>query len=235
MTQKLDATSQPEQSAPASHEEAAGFMPHKGSTALLITDPQNDFMSEQGKGWGLVGENVTRLDTNTHIEALMRTAKTTGVPVFISPHGYFEHDNRWHARGPVQALMNSTDMMKIDGPTAYEGFEGSGADFYEPLKAMILDGETVITSPHKVYGPESNDLVLQLRQRGIETVILGGFAANLCVDSHMRELMEQGFHVIVVKDAIGAPGEDAYQAAMLNASMIANAVWSTDEALAYLN
>ena len=215
-------------------DDAAKFMPNHATTALLITDPQNDFMSETGKGWGLVGENVTRLGTNAHIETLMATAKSADVQVFVSPHGYFEHDDHWHDRGPTQALMNQVGMLKVDGPTSYNDFEGSGADFYAPLKAMILDGDTVITTPHKIYGPDSNDLALQLRKRGIQTVILGGFVANLCVDSHMRELIEQGFNVIVVNDAVGVPGEDAYNAAMLNAGMIANAVWSTEEAVAFL-
>ena len=58
-----------------------------------------------------------------------------------------------------------------------------------------------MASPHKVYGPESNDLVLQLRKRGIDKVILAGMSANLCVEAHLRELTEQGFEVAVVKDA----------------------------------
>lgn len=215
-------------------DDAPAFMPDQSTTALLITDPQNDFMSETGAAWGLVGENVTRLGTNVNIERLMSRAKETGVLVVVSPHTYFGHDDHWHDRGPIQSLMNQIGMFRVDGPTSYDGFEGSGSDFFEPLRVMINDGETIITSPHKVYGPESNDLVLQLRQRGVQTVLLGGFAANLCTDSHMRELVEQGFSVIVINDAVGAPGEAAYEAAMLNADMIANAVWSTDDAVAFL-
>ena len=45
----------------------------------------------------------------------------------------------------------------------------------------------VIASPHKVYGPESNDLVLELRKRGISKVLLCGMSANLCLESHLRE------------------------------------------------
>ena len=36
--------------------------------------------------------------------------------------------------------------------------------------------------------------------------------ANLCVDSHLRELVESGFHVHVATDATGAPGQEAYDA-----------------------
>jgi nicotinamidase-related amidase len=90
-----------------------------------------------------------------------------------------------------------------------------------------------VTSPHKVYGPESNDLVLQLRKRGIDKVILAGMSANLCTESHMRELLEQGFEVAVIKDATAAAQVeegDGYAAALVNFRFIANTVWTTKEA-----
>jgi nicotinamidase-related amidase len=43
-----------------------------------------------------------------------------------------------------------------------------------------------VTSPHKIYGPESNDLALQLRKHGFDNVILAGMSANLCTESYER-------------------------------------------------
>jgi nicotinamidase-related amidase len=86
-----------------------------------------------------------------------------------------------------------------------------------------------------VFGPESNDLALQLRKAGISQVILAGMSANLCVESHMRDLIEDGFEVVVVSDATAAakfPGYDGYEAAFVNYRMIASDVWGTDEAVA---
>ena len=74
-------------------------------------------------------------------------------------------------------------------------------DWLESYKLLINDGKTIVASPHKVYGPENNDIVLQLRKRNISKVILGGMSANFFVDIHMRTLLEQGFEVAVVKDA----------------------------------
>jgi nicotinamidase-related amidase len=108
----------------------------------------------------------------------------------------------------------------------------------EEYKSYINDGKTVVSSPHKVFGPETNDLVLQLRKRGIQRVILGGMSANLCTESHMRELLEQGFEVAVVADATAAAiiGDlDGYKAALTNFRMIANTVWTTEEAVAQIN
>ena len=202
-------------------------------TALVITDPQNDFLSPEGVTWGVVGESVTENNTVENIEALFKAAKENGMQVFISPHYYYPSDHGWKFEGALEALMHTIGMFDRKGPLSLEGFEGSGADWLERYKSYIEDGKTVIVSPHKVYGPESNDLILQLRKRGIDKVILAGMSANLCVEAHMRELLEQGFEVAVVKDATAAakvPEGDGYQTALVNYRFMANTVWSTEEA-----
>ena len=89
--------------------------------------------------------------------------------------------------------MHLPGMFDRKGSMNLDGFEGSGADWLKRYKPYIEDGETVVASPHKVYGPENNDLSLQLRKRGIDRVILAGMSANLCVESHLRELLEKGY------------------------------------------
>ena len=133
--------------------------------------------------------------------------------------------------------MHKIGMFDRPSPYSMDGFENSGADFMAEYKPYIFDGKTIVTSPHKVYGPEQNDLVLQLRKQKVEQVILAGMSANLCVESHLRELLEQGFEIAVVKDATAAakvPEGDGYLAALINFRFIANAVWSTDETVALL-
>jgi nicotinamidase-related amidase len=205
-------------------------------TAVLVTDPQNDFLSEQGATWELVGGSVTDNNTIENLEQLFKAAKDNGFQVFISPHYYYPTDKEWQFGGTVEKLMHEINMFNRDGALSLEGFKGSGADWLESLKPYIEDGKTVIASPHKLYGPENNDLVLQLRKRGINKVILGGMSANLCVEAHLRELLEQGFEVAVVKDATAGARHpeigDGYEAAMINFGYLANAVMSTAEAAA---
>ena len=109
-----------------------------------------------------------------------------------------------------------------------DGFSESGADWLERFKPYIEDGKTVVVSPHRVFGPQTNDLVLQLRKRRISKVILGGMLANMCVESHLRDLLEQGFEVAVAKDATAAPRHpewgDGYTAALINFAFLAHAV-----------
>lgn len=203
-------------------------------TALVVTDPQVDFLSEKGVAWGVVGESVQELGTVENIGRLLAVAKDVDMNVFISPHHYYPTDHGWRFSGPLEALMHQIGMFDREGPYTLEGFEGSGADFMPRYKEFILDGKTIITSPHKVYGPETNDLVLQLCKRNISKVILAGMSANLCVQAHLHELLEQGFEVAVVRDATAAakiPEGDGYLAALTNFCFMANALWATDEAV----
>ncbi len=203
-------------------------------TALLVTDPQNDFLSEDGVTWGVVGESVTENNTVENIETLLKTAKENEIAVFISPHYYYPTDHEWRFEGALETLMHRINMFDRKGALSLEGFTGSGADWLERYKEYIEDGKTVIASPHKVYGPQNNDLVLQLRKRGIEKVILAGMSANLCVEAHMRDLLERGFEVAVVTDATAAAKVeegDGYAAAMVNFRFMANTTWTTAEAV----
>jgi nicotinamidase-related amidase len=204
----------------------------KGQTAIVITDPQNDFLSPDGVTWALVGTSVTTNKTVEHIEDLFKAAKGNGIPVFISPHYYYPTDHGWKFGGALEVAMHHMGMFDRKGPLTIEGFAGSGADWLEQYKSYIEDGETIIASPHKVYGPENNDLLLQLRKRGVGKVILAGMSANLCTEAHMRELLERGFEVAVVKDATAAaitPDLNGYEAAMTNFRFMANTVWTTAE------
>jgi nicotinamidase-related amidase len=203
-------------------------------TALVVTDPQIDFLSPDGVTWGVVGASVTEHNTVANLGRLFDAAKKTDLTVAVSPHYYYPTDQGWKFEGALEKLMHKIGMFNRESPYTMEGFDASGADFMPEYKEHIHDGKTIVTSPHKVYGPDTNDLILQLRKNGIDQVILAGMSANLCVESHLRELLEQGFEVAVVKDATAAaklPEGDGYLAAITNFRYIANAVWTTDEAI----
>jgi len=210
----------------------------QGNTALVITDPQNDFLSPKGVTWGVVGESVTENNTVENLESLLKAAKANDIPVFVSPHYYYPTDKGWQFEGALETLMHAIGMFDRKDHLSLDGFEGSGADWLARYKSYINDGETIVTSPHKVYGPENNDLLLQLRKRGIDKVILAGMSANLCTEAHLRELLERGFAVAVVSDGTAAAiieEGDGYAAAMVNFRFMANDVIDTKEAVTAMN
>lgn len=43
-----------------------------GHTAIVMTDPQNDFLSENGLGWGAFGENIQKNGTVENLRRIFR-------------------------------------------------------------------------------------------------------------------------------------------------------------------
>ena len=186
-------------------------------TALVIIDPHVDYLSPESVVWDLVGEQVTKNGVVKHLVALKETAERVRVPVLYSPHyfSYLEYGS-WQHLNKIDRIMFERRMFDV---------AGKGAEF---LPELAPGHDTIVLSPHKALsGFWANDIQIQLRQRDVQTIILGGMAANLCVESHLRDAAENGFDVIVVKDATAGPGAASTQAAYNNYDFIATEVATT--------
>ena len=205
-------------------------------TAVVVINPQNDVLSPNGKNWAVLQASVTENKTVEHLVDIFTAAKANGFAVFISPHYFYPTDHNWLFNGPLESDELASNTFGRVGALKLDGFTASGADWLDELKPFIEDATTVVASPHKVWGPQTNDLVLQLRKRRITKVVLCGMLANICVESHLRDLLEQGFEVTVVRDATAGPRYptfgDGYQAALVNYAFLAHAVDYTDDVVA---
>jgi nicotinamidase-related amidase len=201
------------------------FMPREtveidlSTTALFVTDPQNDFLSEKSPAWGLVGPTVTKHKVVQKEKKLKALAKRIGIPVFYSTHMYRPKDfEDWKSLNGIDKIMFENKMF----------LEGTfGHDYHPELKP---DSNTVVMNPHKgLSNFWSGDAVIQLRQYGIETIILYGMSANMCIESHARDAIENGFDLIIVADATAAAGDAAYEAALTNFEFLAHEVVTTEQ------
>lgn len=194
-------------------------------TAVLITDPQIDFLKPESVVWGKVGETVEENAVVDKLQRLRDAAREGSVPVIYSPHEYgdAEYDS-WEHLNTIDRIMFDTRMFDV---------AGDGADFVPELEP---DDNTFVLSPHKqLSGFWSNDVQIQLRQRGIDTIVLAGMSANLCVESHLRDAVENGFEVLTVTDATAAAGREALEAALTNYGFIAHETATTDEVVERLS
>ena len=207
------------------------FKPHPNNTAIVITDPQNDFMSPGGRGYHLTKGTIERNNTIQKLELLMRTAINKGYQLFISPHYLYPHDYGWQFTGNEQKMLLDLRMYQVANAYTPPSF---GADFVHSFKPYIFDRRTVIATPHKVASPQTNDLEYQLRQHRKEKIIIAGVLSNVCVESHMRHLIETGFETAVVYDATATISEEDFQAAVTNYKAFASATWTTQEAISNL-
>lgn len=195
----------------------------KNRTALVIIDPQNDFLSEGGVVWDLVGESVVKNDVVNKLKGLIAKAKGAGIPVFYSPHYYDKEYAAWKNNNFIDNVMFERKMFN----------RGEwGAEFHPDLAPS---NDTILCAPHKnLSGFHTSDVDIQLRKRGIDTIYLAGMSANLCVESHLRDAEERGYEVVTINDATAAAGEDAYKAALTNYMFIAHESITAEEALSRL-
>ncbi len=193
-------------------------------TALLLIDPQVDFLDPSSVVWDVIGEEVERVGVLAKLVRLREAALAAGMPVFYSPHLYHDHEYEgWRHLNPLDELMFSRRMFDAEAP---------GSAFHPDLAPV--DG-VIVLSPHKALsGFWSGDVAIQLRQRDIGAIVLAGMAANLCLESHLRDAAENGFDVHVVGDATAGPGRAATDAAQVNFGLIATSVRTTDEVVAAL-
>jgi nicotinamidase-related amidase len=206
----------------------------KSRTALVLTDIQNEFLEPAtGTYYELIEHSLKKRNVVENTEALLKTAQEHGYYIIHSPHWYYPTDLQWSVPpGAIADYLGGIGFCGRKDPVDLEGFHGSRADYYEPFKKYLMDGHTCTTSPHKHFGCVANDVIKQLHMRRVQKGIMAGPAGNICLESHMRDLIEAGFEVAMVRDAVGgAVNEegDGYDAAMVNWRFMANALWTTEE------
>ena len=112
---------------------------------------------------------------------------------------------------------------------------GLRSDFMPDLEQYIEDGSTITCSPHAMYKQLwVNDLGLRLRKQRIGQIIVAGMIVSLRIESHLRDFIEQGFEVALVRDAIAGsklPEGVGYLSALVNFRCIVNALWTTEETI----
>jgi nicotinamidase-related amidase len=195
-------------------------------TGLLLVDPYNDLLSDGGKLWPKARAIAEAVDLLTHLRTLVEAARRAGVVVFYVPHRQWREGNYdgWRHPGPEQI---STDREAVFGEGMW------GGDWHPEL--VPQPGDVVIQQHWGQNGFANTDLDLQLKQRGIEKIIVAGMLANTSVEATARCGAELGYHVTLVRDATAAFSPEAMRAAHeINGPTFAHAILTTDEVIAAL-
>ena len=197
------------------------------TTAILLVDPYNDFLSDGGKLRArvkTVAEEVKLLD---HLREVVSIARARGLKIFFVPH------HRWES-GDYVAFDNPSPYQ-LAGASAQIFAKGSwGGTFHDDFQPR--PGDVVVHEHWGSSGFANTDLDLQLKQHGIRRIILIGMIANTCIESTGRFGMELGYHVTLVKDATAAFSHEAMHAAhAINGPTYAHAILTTKDLLAQLS
>jgi nicotinamidase-related amidase len=107
-------------------------------------------------------------------------------------------------------------------------------DFAEFVPEMApREGDVVITKRNwgAFYGTE---LELQLRRRGVRTLVLGGISTNFGVESTARDAFERGYDLVLVEDAMAGMSAEAHHFSVTTIFPRFGLVRSTEQVLAAL-
>jgi nicotinamidase-related amidase len=165
------------------------------STALLVIDPYNDFIAEEGKVWPYLREVAERLGAVPNMRALVAAARTAGVQIVFVPHRQYQPGDLegWKFLNPTHA-----------GAKRLQPFvRGSwGAEFHDDFRRRAED---IVVQEHWLHsGFAGTDLDYRLRMAGIDRLVVCGMRANACLEGTSRWAVELGYHVTIARDATAA-------------------------------
>jgi nicotinamidase-related amidase len=173
-------------------------------TALVLIEYQNEFTSEGGVLHGAVSTVMDKTGMLPKTKALVEAARAAGVTIMHAPitfaPGYGELSR--HPYGILKGV--------VDGNAFVKGTWGAAiVDDLAPA-----EGDIVIEGKRGLDTFASTNLDFILRSKGIETVIIGGFLTNCCVESTMRSAYENGYRVITLTDCTAATSAEEHDNAI---------------------
>lgn len=195
-------------------------------TGLLLVDPYNDFLAADGKLWPYAKEVAESVNLLSNLRTILKFVRQVGIQVFIVPHRRWEPTDylKWKHANPSQLAAARRQSF------AKGSWGGTFHDDFQPQ-----EGDVVIKEHWAQSGFANTDLDHQLKEHGIEKIILIGMLANTCIESTGRFGMELGYHVTLVKDATAAFSHEAMHAAhQVNGPTFAHAIFTTSELIAAL-
>ncbi len=164
------------------------------TTALVLIDLQNGIVSMPVAP--RTGQEV--LETGKQLAERFRAA---GAPVVLVRVAF--------APDYADAPQQSVDVP----PSLPPG--GLPAEWSILAEGLVQPTDIVITK-HQWGAFYGTELDLQLRRRGISTIVLGGIATNIGVESTLRQAWELGYNVVVVEDGCAGLSAEMHAFAVRN-------------------
>ncbi|MCH5645079.1 MULTISPECIES: cysteine hydrolase [unclassified Gordonia (in: high G+C Gram-positive bacteria)] len=164
------------------------------TTALVLIEYQNEFTSDGGVLHDAVAEVMDKTGMLANTVSLVDRARSAGVTIMHVPITF--------APGYGELTRHPYGILKgvVDGNAFVKGTWGAAiVDDLTPA-----DGDILVEGKRGLDTFASTNLDFILRSKGIDTIILGGFLTNCCVESTMRTGYENGYRVLTLTDCTAA-------------------------------
>jgi nicotinamidase-related amidase len=173
-------------------------------TAVVLIEYQNDFTSEGGVLHDAVRDVMERTGMLENTRRLVEAARGAGATIVHAPitfvSGYGELSQ--HPYGILKGVVDSTAFVKGEW----------GSEIVDAVAPQ--EGDVVVEGKRGLDTFATTNLDFILRARGIDTIALGGFLTNCCVESTMRSGYEKGYNVITLSDCVAATSPEEHENAI---------------------
>jgi len=163
----------------------------------VLIEYQNDFTSEGGALHGAVSEVMDKTGMMANTLEVVDAARSAGATVMHAPITFAEGYNEIssHPYGILKGVVDGNAFVK----------DSWGAAIVDDLAPQ--PGDIVVEGKRGLDTFASTNLDFMLRSKGIQTIVLGGFLTNCCVESTMRSGYENGYRVLTITDCVAATSQ----------------------------
>lgn len=193
--------------------------------ALLVVDMQNDFCASGG-ALDKVGANISMArEMVPRLAKFIEQMRKAGYFIVFIRNSYNTVKNLYLSRAWLEQAARKRRGLYVDVPMCVPGTWG--ADFCG-VKPEVTDP---VVTKHRFDAFEGTDLDLILRSKKIETLVMTGFATNVCVETTARHGFVKDYSIVIVKDMVSAEARELHEATLKTMELFFGQVVSSDEIL----
>jgi nicotinamidase-related amidase len=174
-----------------------------GTPAVVVVDAQNDYVHERGAVQARRGIDLSAGRAAVPaLNELIRSARRAAVPVIYMRNVHAVVNTLANKR--LRRGQGADDLWPRDGSW--------GADWYEELERPGPDD--LVLTKHNYDSFSDTSLSLHLKALGVDTLVVGGFATEVCVETTCRRAFVEGYHVVVPPEVTHGMSQEATTASL---------------------
>ncbi len=189
-------------------------------TAFVVVDMQNYFMKP-----GYQGEIPMARAVVPTVNRLARALRSLGGHVVWVKTATNETRENWSVFHDHLMTPQRRDVRYQTMDISHEGHE-----LWEGLDVRVEDLQ-IIKKRFSAFIQGSSQIESELRSRGVDTLLIGGTATNICCESSARDAMMLNFKVVMVHDALATYDDATHNASLATFYSIFGDVQGADEAI----
>lgn len=187
------------------------------STALILLDFINEIVDEKGKFAGKgYPDFVKSHGVIDCVNKAIAKAHVKNIPIIFVRVGFSPDYRKWPESSPLFAAAKKFGALQLGtwSTEIHQSIHKADSDF--------------LVTKHRVSAFYATSLEAILRTLKVDTLLLGGVATDLAVQSTAQDAHDRDYRVVVLEDLCGAGSEDDHKNALHTLAKIATIAKSAE-------